>query len=1178
MYTEKRLRKKAASFGAVLLAAVQVMTGVSFLPTAARAEEEPRVLHLYTARELEELAENCHDDAWSRGLTVYLENDVDLKDSAFTQIPIFNGTFDGQGHNISGYTYGGTGYVTGLFRYVGPFGEIRELSVTGSVTAGGEQQCTGGIVGINQGRVSGCRYAGSLEGKDTTGGIVGINQADAVISRCGNSARVTGYYYTGGIAGKNYGQIDSCYNNGFVNDSTAWVEGDDELAGGILTELTKQKEDLIAIRSGLDTGGIAGYSAGVIRYCSNKGTVGYEHVGYNVGGIVGRQCGTVRTCVSRGKVYGKRDVGGIVGQQEPYVEQNSADSIRNSIEKIHTLAQRAASDARDAGSELSRDLNTLAGASAKAVDAAGTLANDTGDAASGAVSAMQRAQDEIAGIGEGIETELEEGPDSPIPATNIPEDTDLPEDPSLPVPAVDTPDLPDTPEVPDVPEVDLPDAQDLPQGAEEAADQAQNAAQEAAGQAQEAAQGAAEQAQSAAQEAAQQLQDAVEEIIKHDAYKGTSAQEAAGALQDAAQEAAGQVQETQEGLQPDAPSLPDVTLPDTPGLPDAPDVTLPDPQDLPQTPEEASGQAQAAAQDAAQQIQDALGGVSADAQAQAQDALAQAQSALSGAGVPQLPNFAGSIQTGQLSKDMDSLLSQLNSMSAALNAVNAHSDRASGILGTDIDALNDQMNRTYGMMSDLVSGIESEGLEYLFTDISEDAATYTAFGRTLGCTNSGIVRADLHVGGICGSLGVDEENLETNVIKSFRLAAGERYLVSNVVYLCTNRGIVTGRSECVGGIVGDMTQGYVGRSYGYGGVESLEGDYVGGIAGKSEGTIADSYVLSSITGHRNIGGIAGYATRMKRCTAMPVFPSYDGICGAVAGQISRDQASERMSTLDIRDNLYVSDEVYGIDDISYEGCAQQISYEDLLARPDTPGAFSKLTITFRAGDSIVSTAEAEYGSLMSALEFPEIPAEADAYGEWPEFTDENVDGNLVVDAVYTSYRHVLESEQTDEATGKPLALVGGLFTGRDALTALPASDPFEPSDGSSYTDLRILRVELEAPDEEGEETAQHTLRLYTPFSDPKLWILENGTWNRVSFEEKGQYLQLPMTGSTALYCITQSPDLRIRKILLGVAAGVVVLVLIILIVKLRRVAKSHDPKGEEEPEEEPEAKPDDEEA
>lgn len=66
-------------------------------------------------------------------------------------------------------------------------------------------------------------------------------------------------------------------------------------------------------------GGIAGYSSGFINDCSNNKTVGYPKVGYNIGGIAGWNNGYICECNNNGSVYGRKDVGGIVGQAEPYV-------------------------------------------------------------------------------------------------------------------------------------------------------------------------------------------------------------------------------------------------------------------------------------------------------------------------------------------------------------------------------------------------------------------------------------------------------------------------------------------------------------------------------------------------------------------------------------------------------------------------------------------------------------------------------------------------------------------------------------------------------------------------------------------------------------------------------------------------------------------------------------------
>ena len=76
----------------------------------------------------------------------------------------------------------------------------------------------------------------------------------------------------------------------------------------------------------------------VKRSAENRGTVGYVHVGYNVGGIAGRQNGYLSGCKNYGEVYGRKDVGGIVGQLEPFtVLQYSESSVLSLSDDLNTL-------------------------------------------------------------------------------------------------------------------------------------------------------------------------------------------------------------------------------------------------------------------------------------------------------------------------------------------------------------------------------------------------------------------------------------------------------------------------------------------------------------------------------------------------------------------------------------------------------------------------------------------------------------------------------------------------------------------------------------------------------------------------------------------------------------------------------------------------------------------------
>ncbi len=258
------------------------------------------------------LMKKCKLDSWSKNKMVVLENDLHL-DGGWKPIPIFNGTFDGNGHTITIAEYGATGSGLGLFRYIGTGGTIKNLNVKGNWNPSGSQEMVGGIVGNNKGTISNCHYNGEIKAKLNVGGIAGINENSGLIQSCTVKGNITGEHYTGGIAGQNLGGIIRCNNESHVNISEQEVKkafGDIDLGNINSTE---------NLSAHTDTGGITGFSSGILQECKNTGDVGYPHMGYNIGGIVGRQTGYVKDCQNSGTIYGRKDVGGIVGQMEPYM-------------------------------------------------------------------------------------------------------------------------------------------------------------------------------------------------------------------------------------------------------------------------------------------------------------------------------------------------------------------------------------------------------------------------------------------------------------------------------------------------------------------------------------------------------------------------------------------------------------------------------------------------------------------------------------------------------------------------------------------------------------------------------------------------------------------------------------------------------------------------------------------
>ena len=101
---------------ALLLSLLMVVTMSMPVCAANTKETEKEPLVITNAAELLAFAEQCRLDTYSRGLTVTLAEDIDLTDVDFAPIPVFSGSFDGNGHRITGLRLTGEGSVQGLFR------------------------------------------------------------------------------------------------------------------------------------------------------------------------------------------------------------------------------------------------------------------------------------------------------------------------------------------------------------------------------------------------------------------------------------------------------------------------------------------------------------------------------------------------------------------------------------------------------------------------------------------------------------------------------------------------------------------------------------------------------------------------------------------------------------------------------------------------------------------------------------------------------------------------------------------------------------------------------------------------------------------------------------------------------------------------------------------------------
>ena len=182
----------------------------------------------------------------------------------------YTGTFDGNGHTISGIYINTSENYQGLFGYIGESGTVKNLGIEKSRIQGGNN--VGGIAGYSIGSIEDCYNTGSVSGGNNVGGIAGT--ADGA-KDCHNEGTVSGSgEYIGGILGRGSisGNAVRCYNTGSVIGS-----GEGPVAG---------------IAGGQVLGGLNCYNAGAISGNAASGIAGGSRMGvvncYNIGKVDGR--------------------------------------------------------------------------------------------------------------------------------------------------------------------------------------------------------------------------------------------------------------------------------------------------------------------------------------------------------------------------------------------------------------------------------------------------------------------------------------------------------------------------------------------------------------------------------------------------------------------------------------------------------------------------------------------------------------------------------------------------------------------------------------------------------------------------------------------------------------------------------------------------------------------------
>lgn len=958
--------------GAALLTVLTLL--VTMVPPVRAAEE---TFVIATVQDFNQFAKQCTRDTWSQGLTVELAADLDLSGSKGVMVPIFQGTFQGNGHRISGLSFEGKGSKTGLFRTLTQSAVVENLTVEGVLEPQGSAGQAGLLAGENYGTIRGCTAQGSVSAQEDVGGLVGRNGETGRVLDCGNEATVSGVTNAGGIAGQNLGWIEGCVNSGPIN-----IQADQETPTSV--------------------GGVAGLSRGTIRSCTNTGAVGYQHVGYNMGGIVGMQSGEVSGCTNTGPIQGRKDVGGIVGQFEPYTSLTYGPSPSERL----TESLSALFDRLDDFTAQLNDMTVQGLADVQVVqEALDSVENRVYGAGTEGREDFQAMSDSLYQYSNQVSTSLDQLQD------------------------------------------DLGEFSDEAGGAiQEALDQSDallSALKKLTGEGNSglgAAVHALEDTVSAIRFQLQSIRD----------HRQAMAQELE-ALKQYLADVSGLILSGQfeQALQLPFPSLDPMGHMDgiKQALKQIPELAARLPgewADIYDRTTQTAGQLGREIDRALGELYGALtdlneaGGTFAD---DAQDSLKDVSRVCDE--IRALLKEYTDTLGDKAQSAVDDIHHELTTIQDQMSSMTQSAREDSQALHATSQSIMDQLEQ----VRQAISGLGKEP-ELTVTDLTDEEAQGP--GLVMNCTASGTVEGDSNVGGIVGTvsaeLGDDPE--ETFDLGDWKLMSDVYATLRALVRSCRFDGAVTVKNECGGGIAGRCEAGVIQDCAARGSVET-GGDYCGGIVGRTRGKVIRCAALTDLTGQSWLGGVAGLGRDISQCRTMVQADSDGEYLGAIAGQTD--------GTLE--ENRYLMEELAGLDGVDYAGSAQGLDFVAFSQLEGIPEDFLTFSYRFVVDGRTVAEIPFAYGENLDVSQVPPTPEQDGQYGQWPRFPTQNLRRSMVLEAQFTAPTSTLADRE-----GVAQLLVEGTFTPQAFLTVHEEALPDWRVEG--YTALSAWNYEVAGSQEE----------------------------------------------------------------------------------------------------------------
>lgn len=1075
-----------------------------FLCGAGSAATDQDTIHISSVEDLLKLSETCKYDAYSRDKTVVLDSDLDLTETGYVPIPTFGGTFDGQGHTISGLSLDGDGAHMGLFRYVQEGGTVKNLTVTGNVDSAGTMSEIGAIVGTNMGTITGCTFSGTISGASNVGGIAGTNEATGMIYNCKTEGYVAGDHYVGGTVGQNLGTVSYCSNTAGVNinasdSASAATESLDDLA--LLSDDSDDEEETKKANTATDVGGIVGFSSGVIIGCTNWGNVGFQHVGYNIGGVVGRQSGLVSGCTNWGTAYGRKDVGGIVGQMEPYITLDmgagSAAKMAKELEKLHDLMNTLLNHTGAASSAMSATLGAISDSAARATENARYVAEQTTtyvDNATGTINEVMLRINTAEKMLSPAITEFSQGAVSLDGATRyFSKGFDY-------LDAIDEMTTTDK-------EAFKNAAKDLTVSSEKL-----NAAMDYCAWLMKVIDNAYG---TGNYDLEAERPDNWQEVSNKYGYEYDPANLSSYETQrDALLKGAGDAADATGAISGDISTMTKIIN----------IYYLTEDEDGNTRLDNMSTQFQKAFDE----LKSATGHLSTG-----MSYLDQMAKYLSSNDPLSLPGVGSDFRTA-----MEGMFDDLGSISSGLSRLSVQTATYSNQIVNDMKAVNDQFNVVMMDLCDILELALNPGAEDILEDVSEKDIENTTNGKVYNCENYGKADGDMDVGGIAGSMAIEydfDPEGDSNIMSETTLTS--KYFTKCVLVDSTNYGSAVSRKDNAGGICGTAELGVISGCEGYGSAESTAGDYAGGVVGMSKSSVRDSYAKCEVTGGSYVGGIAGFGTNISGCNTLVNLNGSGNCVGTIAGELAEDGSAS--------DNFFVHETEAGIDGISYQGKAEGMTYDDFMARGGIPAEFSSFAVTFTANGEIVKSITFAYGASIDESQIPECPTVEGNYGKWPDYDYSHLTFDVEIKAEYTASASVIAGDLYRDDSSTPVVLAEGIF---DPATDVHVSETAAEGPTLTGNQKLLMKYDVDIANDtlDSETDPSISVRVHVPESSGRynVYVYRDGAWNTVSYTRDGSYLVFNSAERDLRFAVVSSQHSVLFYILIVLLVAAIVVTLI----------------------------------